>query len=162
MDPSSWARLANDVLNDIRHHWTFYVVFVGVALLMIRVQQIAGQNVRQIGEKIEQNHLEPIKSTFDVLLMTVGTALPVPVLLAFVAWRLRSFGADQLGEYIGAGLLIVAIVILPLEFLRQVCRPKGLAQAHFQYPSAAVAYSRTNDSTLVDCLLAVCVRDLDN
>jgi len=64
--------------------------------------------------------------------MTMATAAPLTLVLAFVGFRLRSVaGADPATAAISSAMITGALTYFPLETLRQVCRANGLAVAHF-------------------------------
>ena len=63
-----------------------------------------------------------------------------PALIAFVGWRMTAPATASLhAQNVAYGLRVTAILFLSLEALRQICRKKGLAEAHFGWPAEGVA-----------------------
>ncbi len=75
--------------------------------------------------------------------LTALVSLLWPGLLAFLGWRLgSSLFADDFSRAVSAALLTTATIFLSFEFLRQVSRPNGLADVHFDWPRSAVKLVR--------------------
>ncbi len=64
-------------------------------------------------------------------------ALRIPVALLFVGSLFAAGGATSLQRALGAGLVDVAVFLLPLLALRRFLAPGGLARAHFGWTPAA-------------------------
>jgi potassium efflux system protein len=87
--------------------------------------------------------------TLQALVFTVFAALPVWLPLAAISWFLGEFSPAESTEAFTADALWVAgLVFLPLEVLRQLIRPHGVAVDHFAWSDLVVqplrrAVSRT-------------------
>ena len=66
-----------------------------------------------------------------------------PALLWYLAWRILSPSeSSDFARAVALGLTHVAEWWLPLELLRQLCRPKGVAEAHFEWPLGSLRVLR--------------------
>jgi potassium efflux system protein len=84
-----------------------------------------------------------ILPTLKALLLTVLVAATWPALLWYLSWRLVvPFDATDFGRAVASGLAHAAAWFFPLEFFRQLCRPKGVAEAHFDWPAGALRMVR--------------------
>jgi len=96
--------------------------------------------------------------TLRVLGLTLLLALPLTLLLAAPGWLLlhASPGTD-LALAVGGELLSVAATLLTLELLSAICRPNGLAAAHFRWPEANLRLLRTATRRLTWTLIPAVV-----
>ena len=75
-----------------------------------------------------------------MLVLTALISILWPTVLAFLGWRLMAPATASLhAQNIAYGLRMTALLFLSLELLRQICRRKGLAEAHFGWPAEGVA-----------------------
>ncbi|GJM21954.1 MAG: potassium transporter [Planctomycetota bacterium] len=99
--------------------------------------------------------------TIRTLLATLLLALPTPVLLYFASGMLdvvTSLPASDaatrgLARAAAQGLGHVATVLLVTNLLWATCRPKGLAEAHFRWPSSSLKLLRRHLRWLVPLCL---------
>ena len=96
--------------------------------------------------------------TLRVLGLTLLLALPLPLLLAASGWLLllASPGTD-LTLAVGDKLLRIAGLLLTLRLLSAICRPNGLAAAHFRWPEPNLALVRTATRRLTWTLIPAVV-----
>lgn len=90
--------------------------------------------------------------TLRCTLLTIFLALPWPAATAFVAWRLSS-NSVELPRAIASALWIQALIFFPVELVRQMCRPNGLAVSHFDWPRSAAHSLRTSLTVLMACVM---------
>ncbi len=70
--------------------------------------------------------------TIRALGVTLLLALPWPWLLGWLAWWLHSATTDaDFSRGLAQGLLAGALITMNINLLRQMCRPRGIALAHF-------------------------------
>ena len=81
--------------------------------------------------------------TARALTITVLLALPWPFLLAGLAWLLKVSGnAAEFSQGLKDGLFAAAAIVLNITLLRQLCRPRGIAIAHFGWAEAGCRHAR--------------------
>ena len=87
--------------------------------------------------------------TLQALVYTVCAALPVWLPLAAISWFLGEFSpVESTAAFTADALWVAGLVFLPLEILRQLIRPHGVAVDHFAWSDLVVqplrrAVSRT-------------------
>ncbi len=111
---------------------------LGVVLLLVLRPRLK-RRLSEASAQARQGHNTSIAPTLVALLHTFLLAVPIPLLLWLIGWRAgleantgHTTGLAQLGQ----ALKVLSIAIMVWEFLRQVCRPDGLAVAHFRLPEA--------------------------
>lgn len=141
--PRSWSASAMLLGADVRQYPLLWLAAMLVCGSLMLIRPRLRRLVREQGEIAARKHVDVFRPTaltacYTLVLTVVWLALP-----AFVGWRWYVLGA--LGSHahaLGAGLLATLVVCLPLELLRQTCRPGGLAVAHFDWPSRAISLLR--------------------
>ena len=113
-----------------------------VAILFVLSLTLRGRIRGRIG-KLGEETLEPTCTrqapTWEAFGLSLLLALPAPGLLAYLGWSLGvSTNATQFVRCMAHGALVAALVWLGFEIPRQLLRRKGLAEAHFGWPSEAV------------------------
>ena len=81
--------------------------------------------------------------TVRALGITALLALPWPWLLGWLAWFLRNANDDaDFSRGLSQSLIVGAFVTMTCTFLRQLCRPQGVAIAHFGWHEAGCQWLR--------------------
>ena len=103
-----------------------------------------------------------MRPTWAAILTTLMLTLMLPLLLVIPGWRLAY--SDQYSPYVmafGFGMLIAGIFVAPLELIRQVMRPGGLATAHFGWSERSANVLRLHMRWYIDLglplVLVVCL-----
>jgi potassium efflux system protein len=135
VSPHEWSEslrdLARDALTDPAPFVLALVVFVPWIALQPALRRWLGQS----GELAMRSTTYRIMPTLNSLLLTGLIALLWPCVLWYLAWRWTvPWQATDFAKAAGLGCSYAAWFVLPLVFFRQVCRPNGLAQAHFGWP----------------------------
>ncbi len=85
------------------------------------------------------------------MLLTLLISLPVVLLLGFVGVRLLQCSEEQsFAHAVGYGCLAATRYFFSLEILRQIHRPGGLAQKHFDFTAQTTQIVRANLRWLID------------
>jgi len=80
-----------------------------------------------------------MRPTFQAIVWTLLLAVPLSLALVGPGWLLYMHRASvSYLQSVGFALLITAVVVMPIEVLRQVVRQGGLATDHFQWAKSAV------------------------
>lgn len=133
-----------------------------LAILVFGAWIISRKNTRsklkEIGRKTARGSSQTFSPTLQSILLTFLLAGLFPAILAYLAWRMRAleYSAEvagdpvrtsnmvELAHAVANGLGVVALLLVVLELWRQVCRNDGLAEAHFQWSSRALARLRSS------------------
>ena len=144
-NPHRWIAAWSLLVSDIRDHLVIYAS----ALLLFGSLYYVGRQFRNelasIGGTTSRTLYFNFAPTARAVFLTAVIALPGPGLLAYVSWRLFSVaGTDVFAVAVATGLLVAAQTFLPAEFFRQICRSRGLAEAHFGWPSTTTRSLRAH------------------
>lgn len=143
--PANWAHAGRALLVDVRNHPGTYITSMLLFALMFRFAAPIRREVRQIGERVRHSAFSQFYPTVKAVLLTFVIALPWPIMLLFMAWRVqRIANGNEFLDALSLGLQLVAIGYFSLDLLRQLCRPDGLAESHLDWPTAAVTLLRRN------------------
>lgn len=137
-----WQALGRGIIDDFRRQPLAYLVPLLIVALAMRLRARLRRLLREQGRIAARGSTDSFKPTAKAVLGTAGLAAIVSGLLVIIAWRLLAVSNDWLPEMIAQGLLATALVYLPAETLRQVCRPSGLGDAHFGWPARSLSALR--------------------
>lgn len=154
VQPAGWKQ----VLVVLWAEGTDYPAFAGLVLtvflaLMVFKQKFRGR-IKSAAARVVRPDTDSLALTFEVLLMTVLTAVAVPLLLLVIGWRLAtSLSAQEFARTVGVGLEVMSVIYLPMQFLRRTCGPNGLGAAHFRWSQSTLRVVTRNLLWLIPTLL---------
>ncbi|MCA9260684.1 MAG: mechanosensitive ion channel, partial [Planctomycetales bacterium] len=143
VDPGNWRQLGRSLAANITDRplpWGMLALGLGVLALG---QRTARRRLREIGEVAAKRTCIEILPTLEALWLTIVISVPWPYLMYGAGWLLDATTEES--EFVRAwanAARIAATCLFLFEFLRQVCRKKGLADAHFDWPDASLAQLR--------------------
>jgi potassium efflux system protein len=121
-------------------------IYVATALFfgpLLAAQRYLRRRIHTIDHKAAQAYAADIRPTLHVVLLTALIASLWPAMIAFLGWRMASpTAASAHAQTLAYGLRATALLYLSLELVRQICRAKGLAEAHFGWPPQGLALVR--------------------
>ena len=141
--PRGWVEIGASLKTDFgrRPELHLAVAFVFVAWLFAQ-RRLRNWLTRTGKLAASSTHYE-ILPTLKALVLTLLIAGLWPSLFWYVSWRLVSSpDATEFGRAVASGLAHMARWFLPLEFFRQLCRAKGVADAHFDWPPGVLRILR--------------------
>lgn len=110
----------------------FFTLLVLGVLVWVRKRLCL--RLKRVSEKIGNVTRDKFRYTVESLLVTVVLALPVPVVLSTLGVALvLSTGSSLFAEGVGRALIMIGRWYFFFELIRQLCRPHGLARAHFHW-----------------------------
>ena len=129
-----------DLARDARENAGLYLVAALVVIPLAVAQRRLRRRVQTVDQHCAQAYAADIRPTIEVVLLTALISILWPLATALVAWRLTAPAAASLhAQNVAYGLRVTAVAFLSLETLRQICRHKGLAEAHFGWPAHGLA-----------------------
>lgn len=135
VNPLKWAEVGRHLLDDARARPWLYAAFVGLFVFLLGRGGRLRRDLYEAGDAAVRANCRTFEPTLRALALTVLISAAWPGVVAFMAWRLRTIGGEcPFAAALGHGLYCLCLVWLPLEVIRQVCRPRGLAEAHFAWP----------------------------
>ncbi len=122
--------------------WPMLVIAL-VMLVLAMSRQFVGR-LQKHGETAARGTTVNYLPTALAALDTVLLSLPAPALLLLAGYLLEGDAtATDFVKAIAAGLQRCGWSLLPIAVLRQVLRPRGLAEAHFQWQTTTLARLRS-------------------
>jgi potassium efflux system protein len=149
VDPNHWIATGQTLLFDAARLPLLYLVALAGGVALFSTRRRLRARIHEMGSIAARGHTDTFRPTAVAAACTVLVALVWPLVVSFLAWRLIVAGSHSLAGALGWGLLITVVVYLPLELLRQVCRPLGLADAHFDWPRHSIALLRRSLRQLI-------------
>lgn len=128
---------------DARQNMALILFFllVLVALLWSRKRFIS--LIAVLGNKVSNPSTDNFLLTVQALFLSIILALPVPLLLGFVGWRLQhNLDATQFTRAIGKAFEGVSLVFFYMQILYFLCLKNGVAELHFQWDGNALKFLR--------------------
>ena len=140
-----WMEIPQRLWQDIRSQSVLYFVALALfAFVLLRFGRLR-RELESLGEVAARPTCCQIGPTRRSIVITVALTAVWPGLIAFLAWRLNvAANGAAFAKAVGVGLLCMCAVWFPLRMVREVCRPMGLAEAHFDWPSSAAVLLRRN------------------
>ena len=145
LSPVAWRRVLTTTWEDAQAAVPVYGL-AGICLLAL----LAGQRrlrtrLKLLAAKVGRHREDSIFLTVQSIGLQVVRILPMPALLACLAWRLRlSNNAGEFGHSVGAGLQAAAVILLALQLLRSLHGPAGVAAVHFGWSESVCRLIRTH------------------
>jgi potassium efflux system protein len=131
LSPSGWLEAASSLVHDTTHSPALVLVIGLLGVLLWNVRRLRAA-MRATGEKVGKPTQDSLGYTFQAFGIMVLLAVPWPLLVAAVGWRLSvSLEAAEFTKAVGKGLSLVAPAFLNLQAFRVFCEPGGIAAAHF-------------------------------
>ena len=125
-------------------HSGLAVLWVVTLVALLSGRPRLRNQLRGLGDLAQQPSGTRMRTTFAAMLLSLVLALPLALLLALPGYLLATqMGASLYVRSVGWSLLLVAVLVLPLELLRQVVRHGGLASNHFGWADVATTSTRT-------------------
>jgi potassium efflux system protein len=137
-------------------------------LALLGCQPKMRARVRELGDRAARGTADDMSLTVRTLLLTFLMSAPWPLSLAMLGLLLQQApGGTELGRALAHGLQFSAVALFSMEFLRQVCRGRGLGTAHFAWPEQCTRMLRKQLRWLMPValpitLLGAGIHTLDN
>lgn len=134
-----WQQLGVGLLHDFFGQWIWWFLF-GTLWFSMKLQGYHWRaEVVRLSREASSGACSSFQPTFRTMLYTVLIAMPWPMFLYFLGWRLETAvvtNSDLLRnpteiQGVGHGFRAMAFALLPMECLRNICRPAGLGISHF-------------------------------
>jgi potassium efflux system protein len=138
-EPARWALVGETLVGDARLHPVIDSLVALAVLAMLYCQRRVRRRIHEIGRHVADSYTDSIYPTVEAGLWTAVLSLVWPACFLFIGWRLTAaWEAPEFAKAVAFALQVTAIAGLTTELLRQVCRRKGLAEAHFRWPQSSL------------------------
>lgn len=137
----------NDVLQVIWYQAMHSPVFIILLLIVTALLWSRTRLLKTVraGSKILG---KPAEDRFDYSLLVLATSviavIALPLAVAATGWQLKDSSiSSNFSIAVGNALLVFAVQLFYISAMRNICRPGGLAEAHFCWPASSVSLLRT-------------------
>ncbi len=136
LNPTKWLDIGATLVRDVvATPWLYAIILGSFGALVGRGARLR-RDLNEAGDIAARANCRTIEPTLRTIALTVLVSAAWPGIVALLSWRLRVAGGDDSeAAAVGYGLYCVCLIWAPLELIRQVCRPRGLAEAHFAWPT---------------------------
>ncbi|MCA9115557.1 MAG: mechanosensitive ion channel [Planctomycetaceae bacterium] len=136
--PNAWRNVAMAFRQDLTDSPLLWATSLLLLALWLSFLGRMRKQLRQFGTVASRSTCQQFRPTVLAGLLTGVLAVMWPAVLWFAGWRLtEAETGDEFTRAVASGFRVVAIVLLPLQLLRQSCRSGGLATAHFGWSSSS-------------------------
>jgi potassium-dependent mechanosensitive channel len=143
LTPSRWEGTAKTFMTDVMTTPILTLLAALSFLTMLWGERRWRTNLSAIAEKVGHFQEDRFALTFLALLLTLLMALPWPILIGFIGWRLREANdASEFTKAVGLALWTVALVLFYLKAFYLFCCKKGVAEVHLQWNERALKLIR--------------------
>jgi potassium efflux system protein len=151
----TWKIIGKELRKDVTGHPVPYLIFVLGLGVWIALYPKTRSLQRRIPELVGHAFTDSFALTLRALAIALYIAIPGLVLPWFVSDRLmtavptKDAGTYEFAEAMAEALRISILPVVLLLFFRHLCRPKGVAEVHFQWDTNVVRTLRRNFTWLM-------------
>ncbi|MGB3050863.1 MAG: mechanosensitive ion channel domain-containing protein [Polyangiales bacterium] len=138
LSPEYWAQLGRAFREAVTKFWPVNLLVLILVIVFVPLARRARRRLEVLGETARRPDCAAVAPTIEALLITLGLALWLPAVSAYLAWRLGlSPVATQFTRSFAYGLLVASAFWATVRLCRHLVRPDGIAGAHCGWPAAA-------------------------
>jgi potassium-dependent mechanosensitive channel len=150
-DVQQWTDALQHLMTEFRQRpWEVPIILVIFGALAFQNAKIR-RLISALGERAARSTNTEFSPTAKTIGLTIVLSSPWVLLLAYLGYRLvGASNPTTFSTAIGMGFLVAARYFFPLELIRQICRPGGLAEKHFEISNSVTTLVRSNLRWLID------------
>lgn len=134
VSPHNWWGLIKDIVTPFNRIPIIWILGFLLAGLLFIGRRRAKRSLQKLSNNVGRVRKDSFKLTVHALGLTLYLASSWPFLLIFGGWQLNDLPfASDFGRAAGFGMLIAGHIWAVFNFLKHLCREKGVAQVHFQW-----------------------------
>ncbi len=145
-DYQGWRTVLGSFWDDYNQNFSAYLFGFFIYILLIYGRFKWAPRINGLSDKVKKKKLlTTFSHTVECLFFTLFTAVFLPLVLVFFAWRLSFYnGVSEYPLSVTSGLYTTAIIFYTLEILRYLCQSKGLGEVHFKWRAETLQIIRRN------------------
>jgi potassium efflux system protein len=152
--PSNWVGLGRALWNDTIGNPTAALFTLLLIMLLLRQRPRIAVRLRETADSVDSLKRDRFRPTAEAFGLTLVQAGLMPAVLMLLSWRLQaSAGSAGFTMSVAVGLQTTAWLALALNSLSEICRPRGLGEAHLLWPENVSASLRRHVGMLVGVVL---------
>ena len=142
-NPRQWTRAAQCLLDDALANVLLYAGLVLLFIVLLAVRFKMSPRLAEWGEAAQSRRCLSMRPTFETAAVTILLGALLPAFIWFLGWRLQNaFFAKDFEQALAPAIKRGALLVLIITLTRQLCRPNGLLETHFDYPSKTLLQLR--------------------
>lgn len=161
--PAAWWALGQATIKGVAAVPLVAVLWTLVTGLLLFARPRLLRRLADLATGTSRHRTDGYGLTAEALGVTLLLALPLPLVIAGLAQATLAGSPLPFGHAVARGALAAAAVAFALGFFAQVCRPSGLAEAHFHWEPHArrTLWRHLNQLRAVEvpCALVVAATD---
>jgi potassium efflux system protein len=136
---STWRHIAALTTADVRGRWPSTLVSGLGLVFAFGLSVWSRRRLRALVHLVGSYRTDAFRHTAEAVVLTIFAALPIPLVLLWVAWLLgRAPEQVNVGLAASSGLTAGGALLLSLGIVRVTLGSSGLAAAHFRWPVEGV------------------------
>ncbi|MFK7819582.1 MAG: mechanosensitive ion channel domain-containing protein [Planctomycetaceae bacterium] len=152
--PGAWSSIPATLIQDAQRMGPLYAAVIGLFLLLITMRTRWRVVLATVGRQAMRSDCNRFQPTLRAVWTTVMLALPWPLLISFIGFRLtHALDGSSFSRAVGDGLVVVGVASLLMYLLKQVCRNEGVGGAHFSWSDSSVKKTRLGLRNMMFVLL---------
>jgi potassium efflux system protein len=137
LSPTRWLGAADTLLDQLLSSPLPIAIMLLAAVLMTKKRAMR-EALRETGKHLVKVRTDKFRYSVEALIWTLLLVVPWPLLLWTIGWMLAtSLDASQFDRALARGLILLSPAFFYLSAFRSLCRPGGLATAHFHWPESS-------------------------
>lgn len=156
LDVKSWLGVTQSIFEDVKTNPHILAIVILPIIILLAAGQRLRRRITDLSTQVRRPTCVIFRPTLQTLILTLIVSLPWPLIATYISWRLSVIAGDSmLLAALARGSAVLAVILFPMEILRQTCRHDGLAEAHFEWPANAIRSLRNYLKLLMAFLLPV-------
>jgi len=156
IDPHLGWNILALLWEDVRGEPIVYGAWVLLLATLIAIYPRLRRNMDEIAKKTARSRTDRFGLTVTASFHTILMSASIPLVLAVLGWRLiAAAGENELAAAVSLGLQRAAVMLFATELLRNLCRPSGLGESHFEWRTTNLRIVRVNLRWLVPIIIPV-------
>lgn len=134
LSPSLWTEVSEALYTALTGAPTLATLVLMVIAILLAGRPYSNRKLKAIAQRVSKRYSDRFTHTLEALTHVVLQVLPLPLLMYFPGWLLKTNHANsEMVRSVGYGLCESAISLLFLQTFYIVFRPDGLAAIHFHW-----------------------------
>ena len=127
VSPSNWHGAVTSLGKSVRQNAALYIIFAAVLAPLFWYRRKMSGLMETLAKRMDHRYTDRLLHTIKTAVLTVLLAIPLPMILLFIAWQLQTADATRpFAEALGSGLWAAGVILAVYGALLFFCRPSGL------------------------------------
>ncbi len=143
LDPESWIITVTLLGRDLDENILIVMPILFVIAVLLFMQDYLREKLSALGRYVTKLSKARFIDTLWAVMVTILMALPWPLLIYLISWRIHQMNTDSTFVIAFApGLVVLAYLLFAGLLLRHLCRKEGLGELHFRWKTESMVLIR--------------------